>query len=289
MRRFLYILQKYISFWILLLVGFVAFFLAYQEFFIPHRAEVIFLDVGQGDAILILTPNGRKVLIDSGKYDDISLKVAKYLPLSERTLDMVIATHPDIDHIAGMNTLLDEFEVKHFIHSGLLAGMPVYRSIAKKVQKYHIPAHAARAGEKIFLDKDMYLEILSPYPRQKIEDANEYSLVARLVYQGKAILLTGDAPREVEHALINMYGRERLQSDILKLGHHGSKTSSGEDFVSAVHPRHGIISAGCRNQYGHPHASVLRILDEQGIEELNTCEQGDIVFVFEDGEWKLEE
>jgi competence protein ComEC len=288
MRKFLEIFQKYILFWILLVVGFTAVFLFSQEFFRDHNAKVVFLNVGQGDAILILTPNGRKVLVDSGKYGDISMKVSKYLAMSDRSLDLVIATHPDIDHIAGFNELLDEYEIKQFVHSGLLAGAPVYRNIAKKVRKYHIPAHNAVAGEKIFLDKDMYLEVLSPYEGQKIEEPNDYSVVVRLVYRDNAILLTGDASKEVEQNLLKMYGEGRLSAEVLKLGHHGSKTSSDEKFISAVHPQYGIISAGCNNKYGHPHVSVLRALDEQGIEEVNTCEHGDIVFIFDGKKWALQ-
>ena len=228
------------------------------------------------------------MLIDAGRYDDISLKLSPYIPFWDRSLDFVIATHPDIDHITGFNALLNEYPIGMFFHSGLLAGSPIYRSIAQKVQKYHIPAHSLIAGEKIFLDKDMYFEVLSPHKNKKIEDANDYSVVVRLVYQGKAIMLTGDAPQSVERNLVKLYGKQRLVSEVLKLGHHGSKTSSADMFVKAVHPRYGIVSAGCHNKYGHPHASTLRTLDKNNVEEINTCEHGDIVFEFQNGHWELQ-
>ena len=287
MRGFLEKFQEYIIFWILGVVVFSSLFLFIQEMTRSNTAKVIFLDVGQGDSILIITPNGRQILIDAGKYPDISTKIASYMPISDRSLDIVIATHPDIDHVAGFNALLDEYEIDMFIHSGLLAGEPVYRTIANKIRDQEISVHTAIAGEKIFIDKNMYLEILSPYSNQKIENPNDYSVVARLVYNDHAILLTGDASKLVEQNLVSMYG-DSIQSDILKIGHHGSKTSSDENFVKIVNPKYGIISAGCGNQFGHPHASVLRVLDENNITELNTCKNGDIVFEFNNGKWNLE-
>ncbi len=288
MKKHLKMFQTYILLWIILIVGMISLFLIYSEIFQNNIAKVIFLDVGQGDSILIITAHGRQILVDAGKHSDISEKIANYIPMSDRSLDMVIATHPDIDHVAGFNTLLDEYQIDYFIHSGLLAGASVYRSIAKKVRKHNISVHAAIAGEKIFLDKNMYLEILSPYKNKKIEDPNDSSVVVHLMYQGHGIMLTGDAPKLVEQNILSLYGSERIRSDILKMGHHGSKTSSDENFVAAVHQKYGIISAGCDNRYGHPHASTLKVLDEQNIQEINTCEHGDIVFAFNNGEWNLE-
>ena len=287
MKDFLKKLQKYILFLIIATIGFASLFLFFNEFLGNKYAKVIFLDVGQGDSILIITPNGRQVLVDAGRYSDISEKIAKYMPISDRSIDMVIATHPDVDHISGFDTLLDEYDIGMFIHSGLLAGAPIYRSIANKVHDKKNYSHAAIAGEKITLDKNMYLEVLSPYVGQKIEDPNSHSVVVRLVYNNHAILLTGDAPKLVEQNIVSMYGKS-IHSDILKLGHHGSKNSSDENFVKTVDPKYGIISAGCHNHYGHPHASVLRILDNNAITELSTCKDGDIVFDFINGAWKLE-
>ena len=134
----------------------------------------------------------------------------------------------------------------------------------------------------------MSLEVLSPHRGQKIEIANDASVVLKLIYGKSSVLLMADAPKKVERDLVSMYGPEKLKSDILKLGHHGSKTSSDASFVGAVNPRYGIISAGCHNSYGHPHPETLRLLDEQRIIELNTCELGDIIFTFDGMHWKLQ-
>ncbi len=279
-------IQEYMSFWVLVVIGISSLFLFFSEVSLNRNPKIIFLDVGQGDSILVIAPNGRQVLIDSGKYADISMKIAKYMPISDRSLDIIIATHPDIDHISGFNSILDEYSVDYFIHSGLLAGAPVYRSIAKKVKNSGIIVRTAVSGEKIFIDEGMYLEILSPYLNQEIENPNDHSVVIKLVYRDKSILLTGDASKLIERNLVSMYG-DALNSDILKLGHHGSKTSSDSIFVEEVGPKYGIISAGCNNKYGHPNAEVLKILDENNIEDLSTCEMGDIIFEFEEGEWSL--
>lgn len=279
-------IQKNIAFLVLAVIGISSMFLFFSEFGVNNKAKIIFLDVGQGDSMLITAPNGRQILIDSGKYADITMKLAKYMSASDRSLDMLIATHPDIDHVAGFDAVLDEYNVDYFIHSGLSAGASVYRTIAKKVRENNLIARAAVAGEKIFIDKDMYLEVLSPYLGQKIVEPNDYSIVLRLVYGDSSIILTGDASKIVERDLVSMYG-DLLKSDILKLGHHGSKTSTDNNFVKKVEPDYGIISAGCDNSYGHPHASILRILDENNIEELSTCEEGDIVFELEDDGWVL--
>ncbi len=277
-------LQEHILFWVIIVVGLSSIFLFFSEISLNREAKIIFLDVGQGDAILIIAPNGRQVLIDSGKYSDISTKIAKYMPISDRSLDIIVATHPDIDHISGFNSILDEYSVDYFIHSGLLAGAPAYRSIANKVRNSNIIVKTAVSGEKIFLDNDMYLEILSPYLNQKIENPNDQSVVIKLIYGDTSVLLTGDASKLIERNLISMYG-SFLDSDILKLGHHGSKTSSDNSFTEKVNPEYGIISAGCNNKYGHPNVEVLRVLDNNHIKELSTCDNGDIIFKYKDGVW----
>lgn len=281
-------IQKNMMLWMLIVVVSSSLFLFIQEITKNQKPKVIFLDVGQGDSIFITTASGRQVLVDAGKYSNITQKISNYMSVSDRSIDVLIATHPDIDHVAGFETILDEYSIDLFLHSGLLAGAPVYRTIAKKVRENNISAHAVVAGDKIKIDTDMYLEVLSPYTGQKIDEPNDHSVVVRVVYKDKAILLTGDASKITEQNLVSMYG-ERLESEVLKLGHHGSKTSTDNHFVKTVNPQYGIISASCDNSFGHPHASVLRTLDENEVTELNTCEKEDIVFEFNDGNWVLNE
>ena len=262
-------------------------FLLFQELNRDKNPKIIFLDVGQGDSTLIITPNGRKILVDAGKYSSISEKISNHIGFLDRSIDMVIATHPDSDHVTGFNTLIDEYDIGYFVHSGLLAGSPIYRTIASKVRDKNVSTITAYAGEIIEVDTNMFIEILSPYLNQKIDEPNNHSVVVKINYLDTSILLTGDASIIVEQNLVSLYG-ERLQSDILKLGHHGSKTSTSSNFVQTVQPEYGIISAGCNNTFGHPHAAVLRTLDDYGVTDISTCEQGDIVFEFKEGDWILE-
>ncbi len=280
-------LRKYFFYLLTLSMAILALYFFSREILFPPSPKVVFLDVGQGDSILIMSPHGRVALIDSGKYENIGEKVARYLPIGKRNIDLLIATHPDLDHIGGMTTLLDEFQIGKFIYTDLLAGSPVYRELAQKVREYHIDSHQGKAGEKIWLDDNFYLRILYPPFLQKGVDANDMSLVIKLDYGGQSFLFTGDASKNVEKKLIAFYPQRVLHSDILKLGHHGSRNSSGKDFLRDVHPQYGVISVACHNSYGHPHIEVLKNLDELGIKELNTCKDGDIIFSFRHGKWLL--
>lgn len=253
-------------------------FLVYQALaFESGVLQVVFLDVGQGDSIFIQTPSGKQILIDAGKYTDIGSLVAPYMSLNDRSLDMIIATHPDVDHIGGFISLVNEYDIDVFVHSGLLAGAREYQELAHTINEHHIPTVVGVSGSRIFLDKNVSLDILSPYPGFYSDEANEYSLVMRLVYGETSLMLTGDATIFNEYDLVSMYG-ENLESNILKLGHHGSKTSTSELWLDSVHPQSAIISRGCNNRFGHPHNEVVDRITERNIEMFDTCLLGDIVF-----------
>ena len=239
--------------------------------------KIIFLDVGQGDATMITTPMGKQILIDTGAKGTISQKIAKYMPVSDHSLDMLILTHPDLDHVGGGLSIINNYEVDVLLHSGLLAGAPMYEAFAERSTQLGIPAITAQAGQKIELEPDLYLQVMSPYPGLDTMEPNDFSVVMRLVYGDTSALLMGDATKFIETDMVNMYG-DIIQSDILKVGHHGSQTSTSEDFVGVVNPQYGVISASCNNNFGHPHGSVLATLFKAGVEVLGTCEEGDIVF-----------
>ena len=246
--------------------------------------EVVFLDVGQGDATLIITPNGRQVLIDAGAKNNLGSKLAVHMPISDRSLDLVIMTHPDLDHIGGMISLVDRYVIDLVMHSGLLAGAPVYAAVADRIHQKEIQTITAEAGQMITLDTDVYLEIYSPYTGFESLEPNDFSIITRLVYGGTSVMLTGDATKLNEYEIVDTYSN-RLKSDILKVGHHGSKTSTSELFIETVDPEYGIISAGCDNRFGHPHGSVLATLFTYRVQVLDTCNEGDIVFESDGEEW----
>lgn len=249
-----------------------------------NSLKVIFLDVGQGDAVLIVTPHGRNIIIDVGPKNNLGEKLAQHMPVYNRQLDLVIMTHPDLDHVGGMLSLLDRYSIDAIMHSGLQAGAPIYSSIAQKITEQKIPTIKAQAGQIIHIDKNVFLEVYSPYDQYYSLDANDFSVIVRLVYGNSSILLTGDVSKIREYELVDTYG-ELLDSDILKVGHHGSQTSTSDQFVAMVSPDYSIISAGCDNRFGHPHELVLATLFKYKTKILNTCDEGDIVFESDGEVW----
>ncbi len=251
-----------------------------------RQLEVIFLDVGQGDSVLIKTAFGKRVLVDGGKYEFLEAKISKYFPWYKRKIDLVIATHPDLDHVGGLVGIMRRYDVSNFLHSGLLAGAEAYQQIAQIVQNKSIPVMNAKLGNTIYLDPLTRLEIL--YPENNLEsfDANEYSVISRLVYQDTSVLLTGDANIFTEQDLVEFFGDD-IKSDILKLGHHGSSTSSSQSFLSMVSPEYAIVSAGCDNSYGHPDPKVIERVLSTNARILDTCTNGNIAFYSDGKKWEF--
>ncbi len=270
----------------LVLILFSALFLFFSSLARDTQLRIHFLNVSQGDAILIETPHGRKVLVDAGPDESVISQLDSLLPLSEREIDIAIATHPDLDHVGGFLSLVNTYPIKRFFHSGLTVAEPEYAALARKLSEEGIPAEVLKLGDRVDLGDGVSLLVLSPARVEEVNDANEASLVLILDYRGKRILLTGDAPQDVERKLVHAFG-DGLRADVLKLGHHGSKTSSSELFLETVHPRYAIISAGCRNRFGHPHPEVMGRLRKIKIQDFQTCFDGTISFRLQNGRWEL--
>ncbi|MBI3634457.1 MAG: MBL fold metallo-hydrolase [Candidatus Yonathbacteria bacterium] len=238
---------------------------------------VAFLDVGQGDAIYIETPHGNQILIDGGSGAQVLRALGQIMPFYDRTLDLILATHPDQDHIGGFSDVMNRLNVDGVITTENTSGTSAYKAFEKSILNKHPRRILARAGERIILDNDIVLEILFPDRNARGWETNTSSIVARLFYGKKSFLFTGDSPQEIERYLVNKKGGT-LHSTVLKLGHHGSRTSSSKIFLSAVDPEYAIISAGKNNKYGHPHKEVLTLLSELAIPFRSTAEQGTIIF-----------
>lgn len=239
--------------------------------------RVSFLNVGQGDAIFIEAPNGGQVLIDGGPNGKVLEELGKVMPFYDRNINLLIATHPDADHIGGFPSVLDRFEVGFYLDSGISADTDVYRTLRKRLEGEGAKMLLARRGMRIVLDEGVLLEILFPDRDVSRGETNAGSIVARLVYGETEFMLTGDAPKEVEEYLVRLDG-ERLRSDVLKAGHHGSKTSSSPVFLAAVRPEWSIVSAGKGNKYGHPHKEVRENIASVGAALLGTYESGTVTF-----------
>jgi len=199
------------------------------------------------------------------------------MAFSDRTIDTVIETHPDMDHIGGLPEVFARYDVGMFIEPGVADDGADNQALHAAVRAEGLTPVLARRGMTLALDKGVYLEILFPDRDVTNLETNMGSIVARLVYGDTSVLLTGDSPIAIEEYLVGVYG-EGLKSDILKLGHHGSKTSNSESFLGYVDPAYGIISAGCDNSYGHPHKEVVDRLAQFEIKKVSTCESGTVVF-----------
>jgi competence protein ComEC len=252
----------------------------------PAEAAVAvhFIDVGQGDAILIKTPQ-KTILIDSGDIDQKEKKIVQYIKNQGiKTLDVVIATHPHADHIGGMQAIFDAFTVKQLYDSGQTTTSQLYKQYLVTIKQKKIPFAVARTGENIDLGDGIILEVLAP--REPLitgtnSDLNNNSLVTRLVYGKVSFLLTGDIEKEAESVLIKQ--GSSLKSTVLKVPHHGSNTSSSSGFIKAVKPEVAIISCGINNDYHHPHPSTLKKYEQVNTKLYRTDINGSVV-VTTDGE-----
>ncbi|MCR4330589.1 MAG: MBL fold metallo-hydrolase [Patescibacteria group bacterium] len=237
---------------------------------------VAFLDIGQGDAVFIEAPNGNQVLLDGGPNKRVLRELASLMPFYDRSIDVVIASHPDKDHVGGLPAVLARYDVRIAIDPGVEHDTSVYQEFERLVEEEDIERIRARRGQIIWLDQSVYLEILFPDRDPVGWDTNDASIVARLVYGDTSFMLTGDSPQKMEQYLVGLDG-EALASDVLKLGHHGSKTSTSELFLGFVSPLYAIISAGKNNQYGHPHQEVLELVERFRIPIFATYEVGNII------------
>ena len=241
---------------------------------------VTFLDVGQGDATLIESPSGTQVLIDGGKPGSLIAPLSRALGFFDRDLDMVVATHPDMDHVGGLIDVLERYEIGTIVMTENVKETPAFNAFLDAVEAEGANIIYARRGQVYDLGLgpvgSTTLAVLFPDRDVSGMESNDSSIVSRLVYGESEYLLTGDSPIEVEEYLVDL-GASTLRSDVLKAGHHGSRTSTAETFVSVVDPDVAIISVGKGNQYGHPHQEVMDRFAAHGVETKNTADEGDIV------------
>jgi competence protein ComEC len=239
--------------------------------------EVNFFDVGQGDAIFIETPTRHQILIDGGPSPKIIEKLAREIPFWDRSIDLIILTHPEKDHITGLLEVLKRYKVENILWTGIVRGIPEYREWLNLIEKEKANVKIAKAGQKIFCKNCQWeIEIFYPFESlegEEFEDSNNTSIVSKLIFENSSFLFTGDIYKDVEESLtLTPFD---LNSNVLKVAHHGSKTSSSQKFLEKVSPEIAVISVG-ENKYGHPNKEVLEILEKYGIKTLRTDLDGDI-------------
>ncbi|MBU8907629.1 S-layer homology domain-containing protein [Desertibacillus haloalkaliphilus] len=245
-----------------------------EETVTDDELEVHFLGVGQGDASFIELPNGKTILIDAGT-QTAGEKVVSYLQKAGiSSIDLVVATHAHADHIGGLLPVLQEIEVKNILDSGRTHTSQTYLNYLGLVDEKEIPLEVAEVGSQLDLDQSVQLTVLNTGDEQK--SLNNSSVALKLDYDEVSILFTGDAEQAIEEEMVNSFD---LSSDILQVGHHGSRTSSTEVFLANVKPKEAVLSYGEGNRYNHPHEEVVQRFNEQGINLYSTATSEDIIVV----------
>jgi competence protein ComEC len=243
------------------------------------------LNVGQGDSFLIELPGGEQFLIDGGPSDAVLSKLGAILPPWDRSLDAIIATHTDADHVGGLVSVLDRYEVATVYETGAGSHTPEALAFSSRVTSEGAVLRLLSHGDVISVGEAKF-SVLWPdetlegeYP----EDRNDTSLVVLLEYYETSILLTGDSQTEVEEKIESRVG----DVDVLKVGHHGSITSTGYDFLARTQPEVALISVGRDNTYGLPHPSIVSRLMDIGARIFRTDLDGDVLLLSNGGEPKV--
>lgn len=231
------------------------------------RMHIYFLNVGQGDAIFIESPEGHQVLIDGGPGNDVLLELDKVLGFFDRSIDMLVLTHPDYDHVAGLVEVLKRFEVERVLMTGVEMESGTYDEFLKEL---------AGVGEIYFAEAevdfvfgDLVMDVIYPFKNisgERFENVNNSSIALRVLYDEFVVLLTGDLEIEKEALLIN--AGVDLDADIYKAGHHGSRSSSTLGFLQMIKAETIVVQSGADNKFGHPHPEVLRRFYRNAVERV---------------------
>lgn len=246
--------------------------------------KAYFFDVGQGDAIFIEAPNGNQILVDGGPDNAVLQKLGETMPFYDKDIDLVVLTHSDADHVTGLIEVLDRYEVKNIVYSNIVRKSALYEAWQEAVAEEGTNVIDPVAGNTIDLGNGATLSVLNPAEllgSKTMEKTNNESVVMMLKYGETEILLTGDIEARAERQII--MNNAALDADILKIAHHGSKTSTTEEFVYEVSPQIAIIQVGANNRYGHPTQEILSRLENFGIRYYRTDIDGNIM-VISDGQ-----
>jgi len=249
---------------------------------IPNTTEVHFLNVGQGDASLIVTSQLHTVLIDGGPGEVVLEELGEVLPFFVRDIDLMVLTHPHRDHVEGLIEVLNRYDVRHVLLAGDEYGSSLYREFLKRVRQESAARktqiHFAYADNDILIplasrsalaEEVLLLDVLypiSPIVGKEFENTNNASVVMRMSQDERTFLFAGDCEKECEEELLEYYPQNKLKSDVLKIGHHGSRTSTSPQFLQTISPMIAVIQSGVDNQFEHPHLETLTKLQKTGVQ-----------------------
>ena len=243
------------------------------------KLHVHFLDVGQGDAIFFITPSGKQVLIDGGPDMSVLEHLGKYMPFFDRSIDLIVLTHPHSDHLTSLPEVTRRYGVNHILLAGTEAETGRYHSLLHEVKERSIPVSIADPATDFDLGDGVVLDILWPDRSfRNDKNLNNASITIRILFADQSILLTGDIETEAEYAILNA-GAD-IRSKVLKTPHHGSQTSSSSGFLLAVNPLKAIISVGEENSFGHPDPETIARYSALDIPVHETRKEGTVSMEF---------
>lgn len=243
------------------------------------RLHVYILDVGQGDSIFLISPSGKQILVDGGPDLSPLEGMARHMSFFDRTVDLLVLSHPDLDHIAAMSDIVERYDIGAILIAGIETPQPQYRRLLTLIAKKNVPVLIADPAKDIVFEDGLILDVVWPHNAfaAQPKKMNDVSVVVRALHKEESILLTGDIEKRAEEGILQT-GVD-VRSNVLKIAHHGSNTSTSTGFLLAVNPALAIISVGKGNPFGHPHREVLQRLRNAGIGVRRTDQEGEISFL----------
>lgn len=262
---------------IFMVIIFILFFNLNNNANFKNKMIIHYIDVGQGDCILIQV-NNKNLLIDSGPSTNRKYLLNYLKKINIKKFDYIIATHPHDDHIGNMDTIIKRYNVEKFYSPKVTTSSDTFDSLLSALVDKNLKINVLKKGSsQINLGKNVTLKVLSPSKDFTSDNLNNYSPIIKINFLNNSFLFTGDAETSDENLVL--FENNDLKADVLKVGHHGSSTSTSLDFLNSVDPSVAIISVGKNNSYGHPSQKVLSLLDESNIKTLRTDISGTIIVI----------
>lgn len=268
----------YIAIIVLFLINILCWQKIYSQHFTPPNS-ITFLDVGQGNATLLQTSDSYQILIDAGPDNTGLSQISQLIPITDKTIELAIITHPHADHLVGFNYILSQYQINTLLYTNVDYQEDNYQYLKEQMQTQNVRQIYANNKYSIKLS-NIQIKLLYPFTdiqNQKFDELNNSSIAMQIISPTKTILITGDLHADIEQQLIDRYG-STLHSDILVVGHHGSKTSTCDQFLNTVDPETVIISAGIDNKFNHPSPETIDKLTRKNIEIKRTDLDGNISF-----------
>lgn len=239
-----------------------------------NNLKIFFMNVGQGDASLIKTPNHKLILIDGGPDKAVLTELGKVLTPGENEIDKVILTHPHADHLAGLNYVLERYKINKIYLTGISHTSPDYITLLEKIKANGIPAEKIIKGKKVEVDGASINFLWPPDDTSQLsgKDLNTTSAVFELGFGNQNFLFLGDLPAKEQRAFV----QELKEAAVVKISHHGSKTALAVELIERIKPIFAVISVGAKNDYGHPAPSTIKALGSQKV--LRTDQKGTVIF-----------